>query len=122
LRLTFGFAILSISALPEAQPMSIEEVQRKLALAQQNADHYRKLAALPSLSFRASYAAQHMARSHQAAAKLYLKALTYERIREAVRVQRQGLSLKSAKPPAENQNSKSDRVGKIWVESPPLQP
>ena len=88
--------------------MSIAEVQQKLALAEHNAAHYRKLAALPSMSFRAAYAADQLARSYAAAAKLYGKALTYERIREAVRVQRQGRSERS--------------VGEIWVESPPVQP
>lgn len=88
--------------------MSIEEVQRKLVLAEHNAERYRKLAALPTLSLRAAFAAHQLARSYAAAVKLYRKALTYERIREAVRVQRQGRPERG--------------VGEIWVESPSLQP
>jgi hypothetical protein len=63
---------------PEISRMSIEEVQRKLDLAQQNADYYRKLAALPSLSHRAALAAHNRVRSHLAAASLYRKALAHE--------------------------------------------
>lgn len=58
--------------------MSIEEVQKKLQLAQANLAHYRALAALPSLSRRAALAAQESARSYQAAVTLYQKALAYE--------------------------------------------
>jgi hypothetical protein len=58
-----------------SEAMSIEEVRRILKRAEQKAERYRKLAALPSLSHRAAIAAHNRARSHQAAASLYRKAL-----------------------------------------------
>lgn len=58
--------------------MSIEEVRAKLQLAEQNAEHFRALAANPNLSFRAALAAHNRYRSKRAAAILYRKALDYE--------------------------------------------
>jgi hypothetical protein len=58
--------------------MSIEQVWRKLALAQANLDRYRKIAADPKVSHRAALAAQQLARSYQAAVALGEKALQYE--------------------------------------------
>lgn len=58
--------------------MSIDEVQRELEFAQQNLEHYRALAELPSLSPRAAQQAREAARSYQAAVILGQKALAYE--------------------------------------------
>ena len=58
-------------------------MQQKLALAQENLEHYRRLAAHPKLSLRAALAARNSERSWQAAVTLAEKALRHEQSKQA---------------------------------------